>query len=251
MSIRIVHLLEIFTKQNLFLKYRRSYLGLFWGMVNPLFMISTTSFIFSSILHTSFRSHFLYVFSGMIAWYYLNQSIFAASNSYLINEGILRKVKINLFVLPISSVLAVFLDNFLLFILLVAMVGFKMGYLSFILLLMVPAYLVITFFCFGVSLMVSIFSVYFRDMQWLINMLMQTIFFLTPVLYKPERLDGFAKSITENNPLGYFVMLTNTISDYQIPSVDLWGRAILFALFVFILGLFFYNANKNNIIFRL
>lgn len=247
----LFYLIQLFTKQNLILKYRRSYFGLIWGMLNPMFMIFTMSFVFSSIFNINFLDYFLYIFSGMISWYFLNQSIFAASNSFIINEGLLRKVKVAYFVIPFSSVLAVLIDNLLLFFILILLVIIKMGYISPIIFLMIPAYILLTIFNLGISLIVSIFTIYFRDLQWLINIIMQTLFFLTPVLYKPEKLKGLAGQFIEYNPLSYFIFLTNNISAYEVPDARLWFISTLISFVIFIVGIYFYKINKNKLIFRL
>lgn len=80
---------------------------------------------------------------------------------------------------------------------------------------------------------------------------MQTLFFLTPVLYKPEKLKGLAGQFIEYNPLSYFIFLTNNISAYEVPDARLWFISTLISFVIFIVGIYFYKINKNKLIFRL
>lgn len=226
-------------------------MGLVWGTINPLFMILTTSLIFSSILKADPFEYFVYVYAGMLGWLFINQSIFLSSNSILINESLLRKVKIDFYVFPIASVIAVFFDNIILFALYVIFNSVFASTLSMYSMLMLPAYVIIIVFCCGCSIFFSIFSVFFRDLQWLVSMVLQTLFFLTPVLYKPKSLTGIASTLVTFNPLSYFVELTNCILNGIAPPSSVWFVTSILATVTFVGAVYFYNKIQYKIVYRL
>jgi ABC-2 type transport system permease protein/lipopolysaccharide transport system permease protein len=131
------------------------------------------------------------------------------------------------------------------------LLGIKNVELQFSLLQLIPAYIALILFCAGCALIFSILTVYFRDLQWLIQMGMQTLFFLTPVLYRPDSLSGSAQFIVELNPLTPLIQLFSNILNGQIVSVNAWIMSSLVAISIFSAGIGFYSFNRTRIIFRL
>lgn len=248
---KTIYLISIFVGINFYLKYRRSYFGFFWSLVNPIFMVTTIAFIFSSILHKEFLEYVLYVFAGMIPWLLISQSIFSSSNVYISNEALIRKVKINLALLPIANLLVVLFDSLITCFLYLILMTMKNHQLYFSLLQLIPAYMILILFCTGSAFICSILTVYFRDLQWLIQMGMQTLFFLTPVLYRPESLGGNAQFILQMNPLTPLIQLFSNILNNQIISINDWVMSLLVAFIVFVIGICTYAFNRTKIIFRI
>jgi ABC-type polysaccharide/polyol phosphate export permease len=106
-------------------------------------------------------------------------------------------------------------------------------------------------FSIGCSYTFSVLTVYFRDLQWLLQMGMQTLFFLTPILFKSESLNNNAKFIVELNPLTPIIKLFSEILNYQDVSFDTWILSTAIALLVFFIGCSIFVINRNKIIFRL
>jgi len=248
---KLFYNLQVLTELSFYLKYRRSYFGFLWGLINPIFMITSTAFIFSSILHKEFFEYIFYVFAGMIPWLFISQSIFSSSNVYISNEALIRKVKINLALLPVSNLLVVLFDSLVTCFLYLIFMTIKNHQLYLSLLQLIPAYVILIFFCTGSALIFSVMTVYFRDLQWLIQMAMQTLFFLTPVLYRPDSLSGNAQFIVEINPLTPFIQLFSNILNNQIISINDWVISLLVAFIVFVVGLCTYAFNSTKIIFRI
>jgi len=246
-----LYLLRVFVDISFYLKYRRSYLGYLWGLINPIFMITSTAFIFSSILHKEFFEYIFYVFAGMIPWIFISQSIFSSSNVFISNEALIRKVKINLALLPIANLMVVLFDSLITCSFFLILVTIKNHQLYFSFLQLIPAYIILTFFCAGSAFIVSVSTVYFRDLQWLIQMGMQTLFFLTPVLYRPESLSGNAQFIVEMNPLTPLIQLFSNILNNQIINIKDWLICLLVAYIVFFIGLCAYAFNRTKIIYRI
>ena len=247
----LLYVLRIFVEINFYLKYRRSYFGYLWGLINPIFMITSTAFIFSSLLHKDFFEYIFYVFAGMIPWLFISQSIFSSSNVYISNEALIRKVKINLAILPIANLLVILLDNVVSCFLYLLLMMIKNHQLNLSLLYLIPAYMILILFCTGCAFIFSVLTVYFRDLQWLIQMGMQTLFFLTPVLYRPDSLSGNAQFIVEINPLTPLIQLFSSILNNQIFSINSWAISFLVAFIVFVIGLSTYAFNRTKIIFRI
>jgi len=245
---QFIKLLILFTEQYLILKYRRSVFGVFLSTLNPIFMILVTSLVFSSLLNKDLIEHFLYIFSGMICWNLINQTIFSSSNSFLINEGLIKKIHFGLFYIPLGTFFGVLIDNILLILILIFCL-FIFSEVHIVLIYLIPAYIIFTFFCIGCSLFISTLTIFYRDAQWVVGILLQTLFFLTPVMYKMNDLTHLSTFI-KFNPLSSLVLLTNNIFNGFIPSIDIWIAAAISSLSMFLFGFTYYYFNQFKIIYR-
>ena len=192
------------------------------------------------------------MFSGTIAFNIFSQSITKSSIAFIQNQNLITKVYIPKIIFPLSYFLSILIDNILMGIslfLIMLMIGSK---ISFTLLFLPIAYLMITIFAFGFNLWISIFSVYFRDLQHIISILMQALLFLTPVFIKPSFLSGKVKFIYGINPLTYFINLfRRPLLESNLPDLSEIFLCLFLGIFSFTLGIFIFNKYKNKIIFML
>ncbi len=237
----------LFAKVLLTLKYRRSALGILWSLVSPLTLTLTTTVVFSSIFHLRFQDHILSVSIGMICWIYFNQVIFNSSSIYIQFENLIKKLSFPLYVLPLAVVLSSALDLLLYMVgaLIISLGHLKAPGLLFSLLILFS----LTIFATGTALYVSVVNVFYRDFQWIISVVMQALFFLTPIAYKVKDIDdGLLRVIVMVNPLADFV---NSFTD----SV-LYGaynmKSLLYLLAIgaanLLVGIYIYARNKYSIV---
>ena len=119
-------------------------------------------------------------------------------------------------------------------------------------LLYIPGSIVIFIFCWGVSNIVSLINLYIRDYAHLQSILLQVLFYITPVIYLPEVMDkrGFS-GIYKFNPLYY---MTDIIRQSMLGSIEIkvfmWIIASAIALFVFLISIYFTRKIGRNIVYR-
>ena len=120
-------------------------------------------------------------------------------------------------------------------------------------LLFVPvAYVLLVMFSFGIALIISVATVFFRDLQYVIGIMMQAWFFLTPVFYKPDSLAGKVAWLIKFNPVAYYVELFRApLYKGVLPDSDTILIAFLMAILSIVVGLFVFNRQENKIVFRL
>lgn len=238
--------------QTLVLKYRRTTIGYFWSVLNPLLMIGVLSLVFSRLLGKELGEFALFVFAGMIPWNFFNSVVAQSSTSLIYNEGLIKKIYLPKTIFPISTVLALAIDSFLAFCVFIGL-GMILGMnTSWYLIFTIPAFLILLVFCIGTSLLVSMATVYFRDLQYIIVLGMQGLFFLTPVIYPVRAIAGGLGNILLLNPLVPIIALFRApIVDQSMPDLDALVYSILVAVSTLILGLLAYKKNEKNIVFRL
>ncbi len=239
-------------KQQLVLRYRRTIMGYLWTLVNPLLMMSVTALVFSTIFQMDLKTFAIFLFTGMIPFNYFSTSVTQNSMAIISNEGLIKKIYIPKIVFPLGLSLGMFIDciltSFTLF-LIVIVVG---GELTSALIFLPISFILLFIFSFGVSLVVSIFTIYFRDFQHILGVLMQALFFLSPILYKPESLKGSVAFLMVLNPIVPFIDLFRSPIYLGIyPSYDTVMKALLFSGISITIGLFVFIKNEQKIVHRL
>ena len=126
------------------------------------------------------------------------------------------------------------------------------GSLSWAVLFIPVAYLLLFFFSFGIGLITSVATVFFRDLQHVILIAMQGLFFLTPVLYKHDALAGKVAWLVGLNPVVPFIELFRApLYLATLPSPDVILKAAILAALTMTMGLLVFLRQEKKIVFRL
>jgi ABC-2 type transport system permease protein/lipopolysaccharide transport system permease protein len=246
------HVLYQLVKQHLILRYRRTFLGYLWTLLNPLLMMSVTAIVFSTLFQVDLKTYAIFLFAGMIPFSYFSSSVTQNGLSLIGNEGLIKKIYIPKLVFPLSTSLGLLLDSVLtsavLFLIILA-IG---GKLSLALLFIPLAYLLLFLFSLSLSMVMAVSTVYFRDLQYVTGILMQALFFLTPIMYKPEALAGKVAWLVSLNPLVPFIELfRGPIYLGTMPSANAISRSLVIALISLVVGFWFFMRHERRLVFRL
>ncbi|MDA8394702.1 MAG: ABC transporter permease [Candidatus Dormibacteraeota bacterium] len=215
---RHLELLWELVRRDVRARYRGSVLGIGWTLLNPLVFMLVYALVFGSLLKVqgpSGKPYLVFLLSGLLAWTFFQQALVMAASSIIANAGVVRKVAFPWMLLTVSTVTAS-LVNFL--ISLVLLVPFLIASHSPVglPLLALPGLIVVTFgLCLGLGLMLAAGSVYFRDLQYIINLATMVWFYLSPVIWPLSRYHGFfghgklgllAHAIVYANPMTWVVV---------------------------------------------
>lgn len=238
--------------QQLILRYRRTALGYLWTLINPLLMMSVMAAVFSALFKTDMKTFAVFLFAGMIPWSFFNSVVTQSSTSLINNEGLIKKIYLRKIIFPLSLASALLIDSMLSFLALVAIIIAIGGSVSWAILFIPVAYLLLFLFSVGISLIMSVATVFFRDLQHLIAVAMQGLFFLTPVLYKHDALGGKVAWLVALNPVVPFIELFRSpIFLCTWPSLNVVVQAAIISLFAMSMGLFVFLRIEKEIVFRL
>jgi len=234
-------------------KYRRSMLGFVWSVIMPLLQNLIIGVVFYYLMRFNMPNYIVYLFAGIVFYNLLSAVILQSPYIMLNNEGFIKKIYVPklVFVLEI-----VFLEtvNFLFVLSSLVILGIIFKKLNFslsFLFLPVPLAFSILFLT-GLATIISIMSVYFRDMLHIVPVVMQAVFFLTPVLYPMDIVPVRMQTVIKWNPLYYYVELFRTPVLYNIlPSFKYIVLCFLISLIVFFAGLYTLQKHNNKIIFKL
>lgn len=234
------------------LRYRGSFLGFLWTILNPLFYLVILASVFSRIFRFPIPNYTIFLFAGLISYTMIQQTITIATGSIVNNQALIRKVYVPKILFPLSSVIARFFDHLIItFILLGFMAFFKTKFTASLLLL--PAIVCLHFFfALGASLISSVVQIKIKDVQQVLAIIFQAFFFLTPILYTLEVIPEKLRPFFLWNPLYYFVQSFRYPVYYStLPPWQISVGAVLLTVFTFAVGVFLFFKKEKYFVFHL
>ena len=239
---------ELVTR-DLKIKYRRSFLGYIWSLLNPLMMMAVMSIVFSYMFRFDIPNYPLYLICGQTLWSFFNESTNASMMSVIGNGSLIRKVYIPKYIFPISRVLSSFVTmSFSLVAILIVMIVTRVTFTWKLIFLPIPlAFLLL--FCMGVGMALSAFAVYFRDVLHLYSVVVMAWMYLTPVFYPISALPGKVAFCLQFNPMYHYVTFFREVVLYgTIPAASIWVGTVGFGLISIVAGFLIFRKLQHNFI---
>lgn len=242
-------LIRELVSRDLKVKYRRSFLGYIWSILNPLLMMLLQSLIFSYMFRSNIQNFPLYLICGNTLFTFFNESCNMGLTSIIYNGSLIKKVYIPKFIFPLSRVVSSFVTmSFSLAAVLLVMVITRSPFYWTILLCWVPLVFLFMFSC-GMAMLLSSLTVYFRDMQHLFSILLMGWMYATPLFYPLEQLPLYMQSLLKLNPLYHYInMFRNLVMYGNIPGPNTWFACIFSAVVAMVLGLAVFRKLQRNFI---
>lgn len=231
-------------------RYKRSFLGYLWSMLNPLLMMLVLTVVFSSMMQGAVEHYTVFLFAGMIPWAYFASTVQASLHSISGNIRIISQIPVPkyLFVLSLAfSNLYTFLISLVPLLLISLFVGHTLTWHF----LLFPIFLLPLFFItMGISLCLAAFNVFFEDTEHLTNVVLQAMYFMVPILYPASMLSEKAAKILQYNPMYSMVLAFKDIFYHgQIPAMELLAYSFGSSLLVLWFGLVIFKRLEKKIIY--
>jgi ABC-type polysaccharide/polyol phosphate export permease len=238
--------------QQLILRYRRTVLGYFWTLINPLLMMGVMAIVFSTLFKSDLKNFTIFLFAGMIPWTFFSSVVSQSGSAFINNEGLIKKIYLPKMLFPLSIAFALLIDSVLSFVALATIILCVGGNLSWSLFFLPVAYLLIFMFSVGIGLITSVATVFFRDLQHVILIAMQGLFYLTPVLYKYDALAGKVAWLVDLNPVVPFIELFRSpLYLGKLPTFEVLMHAGIISLVTIVIGIIVFHRYEKQIVFRL
>lgn len=199
-------LLKQLVSRNLKLKYRRSFLGYVWSVLNPLLIMIVMTVVFSTMFSRNIDNFPVYLFCGQLVFNFMNTSTHQAISAITGNASLLKKTYVPKYIFTMSKITSGLVDFVLsLGALLIVMVATRARF-SWHMLLFPLVIVQLYVFCIGLGLFLSQANVFFRDIQYIYNAVTTAWMYLTPIFYPIEALpDSVAWIIRHLNPMYFYV----------------------------------------------
>ncbi len=269
------HFLEMFdkyksllyelTQKNIKLKYRDSWLGIFWSFLQPLLTMAVLSVVFGNIFGAE-REYIVcypvYLFSGRLLFEFFTSSSKMALNSFRSNAAIIKKVYVPKYMYPLSGILSNFVTFSISILCYICVwIFFKLTGMSdggeltltpYVLLFFIPMAILLMFVV-GVGLILSILQVYFRDIQYIWDVFCTLLFYMVPAIYHINSIKSdWTRAIIQINPLYSMIELFRQCVLYGEPMQwQMLLYALAWALGVLLIGIFIFNKKSDDLVFHL
>lgn len=221
-------------------RYKGSVLGFLWTFLNPLLQLLVYTVVFSLILRPGVDNFAMYLFVALIPWLFFSGSITDSTACILANGSLVKKVYFPRSIVPISTVMVNFINMLLTFII-VFIALYITGFPLTIYTLYLPVLFIVQFIItLGISFIVACVSVYFRDLQHIIGIVVMMWFYLTPIIYDISIVPDNVRAVFLLNPMTSIVTAYRELLYYRTtPTFDgillTFGVGIVLLIFGYIL----------------
>ena len=235
-------LLKTNVKKEIRGRYKNSILGVIWSFLNPLLQLAVYAVIFGALLAGGDPTYHIYICVALIPWTYFTTAITQSSFTIIGNGDIIKKVYFPREILPISVVSSGAVNFMISTIIILVFVLFAgLGISKYILLY--PFILLIQYILLlGISFIVSSITVYVRDFEHIIGVVLMAAFYGTPIVYKLEQLPANLQVIMQLNPMTHLINAYRDIFYYQqMPNLKMLGIILLIGLGLTVGGYFIFK----------
>ncbi len=232
-----------FVKKELKMEFGQSRLGLLWSLLEPAGIILVFATIFPLVIGLDFYTWVLFFIAGFIPHRFLQDGIESTTKSLVENKGILNQVNIKEEVVPISSSLASFIKFSLecvVFFSIIFISGIVPGWLALIFPFLVLSQLLMVM---GFGMHLSVSYVETRDIDHILKVFFQALFFLAPIVYRVGKIPEVYRGIYLLNPISRLILLyqeslLHPLGDFvsYIPVLENVLLLLIFSFVVFIIG---------------
>ena len=240
------------------IKYRRSFLGVVWSVLNPLLMMIVMAIVFTTIFaqgrngSVTPEMYPLYLIVGNVTFAVMSDSTSQALSSIVYASSLLKKVKVHRFVFPVQKVLFS-LVNFAFSLIAVAIVMLWFHVVPTWHLLLLPVCLILLmFFCMGLGLLLSAATVFFRDVMHLWSVVITAWTYFTPIFWTTDyilKMPHILRVLMYANPMYNYLQFMRDIFLFQTCPTPLeFGLCVAWAVIAMAIGYAVFHKNEHKFI---
>ncbi len=238
-------------ERNLKGRYRGSFLGVYWSLLNPLIMTGLYAAIFGAAFVEYYdNSKFNYVlaaFTGLIVINFFSSCTNQALASVVWNGSLLNKVSLPISIFPVSMIVA----NIFQFVMgplpLLAIVTLIISKNPLNVLALVFPLIALSLVCTGVGFLVSAMYVFFRDLPYFYELVCFVLWISSPVFYPAEIVPAAVKSFLLLNPLIPIIESIRQISlSGSLPDLSLILHSLFNGIILLVLGWICFRSWQKN-----
>ena len=245
-------LLMELVKKGIRLKYRRSYLGIVWSLVEPLLTMIVLTIVFGTLLGEHTRDFPVYILSGRLLYDVFSKGTKGALKSIRQNASMIKKVYVPKYLYPISSVLFNFVIFLISLVVLAAVALFLGVYPTIYLVQAIVPLAILLILTLGVGLILSSVAVFFRDIEYLWTVALMLIMYTCAIFYKAKVIiEAGVGWILEINPLYCIISCFRNAMFGEVMNMQYLAYSAVFSLVSLLVGLFVFYKKQDEFILHL
>ena len=229
-------------------KYKGSILGFLWTFINPLLQLVVYTIVFSNIMRMGVSNYEIFLFVALIPWMFFSTSVLSGAGSIIYNQSLVTKIYFPREILPLSVVTSNFINMIYCSVIVLAVVLFYHMNLNLEVWFMLPVIAFIEYILvIGIVLIVSALTVYFRDLEHILGIIIMDWQFLTPVMYPESFVPSQYQAILYLNPMTPIIISFRDVLYYgKMPVVENLVYAFLWSLIIFICGFLLFGKLQKD-----
>lgn len=235
-------------RKNLRGRYKGSVLGFLWTFLIPLLQLGVYTLVFSVIMKSGYDKYYLFLFTALVPWVFFSGSVASGTGCIWDQRNMVNKIYFPREILPIAHV-TYLLVNMLLSLLIVFAVLILSGHgINLVAILYLPLVIFIEYLlALGITMLMSALDVYFRDLQYIMEILTMAWQFLTPVMYGLDVVPEELRTVFRFNPMTSVIECFRDIMYYQrIPDISTLGLAAFMGVFFMMVGVLAFGRLKRG-----
>ena len=218
-------------------RYQKSVLGMLWTFLNPFFQIVIYTIVFTLIFPSNIENYYIYLMTGIIPWNFFTEALGQGAGCIVCNSDMTKKIYFPREVLTIASVTAKFVNMLLASVVVFGFLVFSHVGISWHLLLVPAVMLAEYLLALGLALFFSAVTVYLRDMEYIVGVLLQAWIWATPIMYAIDAIPAFVGHILLLNPMTLVITSYHNLLYYhQLPTALTWIGMYTFGIIILLIG---------------
>lgn len=241
-------------KMDLRTRYRKSCLGIGWSLLHPLAMTGVICFVFSNLFGLNIREYGPFLLAGFIFWNYLATCTTQGCRCFYTGEAYIRQYPMPSAIFPLRVVLGA---GFHFVLALLVVIALRWGLKGFdnipALASLIPCLLLLFVFGWALAIIVAYANVYFPDTEHICEVLLQILFYATPIIYPVSMLTKRGMGWLLNlNPLASVIELIRCpILTGELPGFAIIATACITTLILGLTAIFLMRRLEKTLIFQL
>ncbi len=241
-------------KLDLQARYRRSILGVGWSLLHPIAMTAILCLVFHRIFHVPVHEYAPFLLAGLACWNYLVGVTLQGCQCFLQAESYIRQHPAPMAIYPLRTVLGAGFHLLVGIAVVLALAGVLNGFNHpLVLLSLIPSLLLLFVLGWSLAVLAGLINLHFRDVQHLSEIAFQMLFYLSPIMYRPEILHGtgFEWLMTYNPVRAFLSLLREPILNGQLPSAACYAAAVGATALALVLAALALRRGQRRIVFHL
>lgn len=235
-------------------KYRRSYLGVFWSILQPLGLTLLLAFVMGTIFKVSISEYAPFIFSGIIVWEFIIGSSVGGCNSFINAEAYIKQHVHPVSIYPLRTVLSSFVNLMMAFLgFLIWVLLWRFENVGFSWVAIPVSFIVLFFVCWPMAIISAFIGTRYRDFNQMITLVLQMIWYVSPVFFTPKLFinAGIEWAILFNPIYHMLELLRAPMLEGLFPSLLNYAVSILFGSVMWLFAVLIIKNKEHRVIFYL
>lgn len=236
---RFRELMYFFTWRDFKVRYKQTFIGVLWALFQPFITMVIFSVFFGKLANMPSDGipYPIFVYTGLVFWQFFSTALGDTSNCMITNQSIVTKVYFPRLILPLAAAAVKLVDFFIAILILFGMM-FYYGYAPSVSGILIIPVLVFLTFCssIGLGLILASLNIKYRDVRHVLPFFMQSLMFLTPVIYPASIAEKYSWILALNPMTGVIESARAGILGTAPINFDLLLSSSLISLLLVVVG---------------